>query len=209
MFTATLVILTATFVFTENVTVLKDWTINLPTQPIHAGDTINVQSVYTKLRPLTGTAERYVDCKGFKGGYIRYLVNKAVANRAPAVHTGTGIVILIPMGIPDLPTQCHISIVVTYQVYPWRAITQFNQSKDFTLLPSLSPVTSQQPAASAESSTASNPIPVAASSTGNIVSPSSNPTSTNTSAQPNTSQSQAAPPSNPGVIRRVLNILGL
>ena len=140
LFAASAVVLVVLVAFTMQVDVLKNWKLELPSGPIHAGDTIVVQSTYTKVRAVTGVATRYLECASVQGAFIRYPINQATADRAPGVSIGTGVVLKIPETVPGLPAQCRISINVRYQVYPWRAVTEFTSTNGtFILLPSRSP----------------------------------------------------------------------
>ena len=114
LFLISFAILGATAAYTLNVRVLANWQLILPKQPIHAGDPVTIQSSYTKLRPVTGVASRYLDCKNESGAIIRYPINQATADHAPGTSTGTGVVVQMPTTIPDLPADCRFSINIRY-----------------------------------------------------------------------------------------------
>lgn len=126
--------LTAGYLFIAPVDVLRDWRIVLPQQAIHAGDEITVQSIYTKVRNVTGHATRYIECDNKAGVSVRYQLNEAIANRG-AGHQGTGIVLKIPDDIPDLPALCRISTAVDYPVYSFRSHYEYTASDPFPLQP--------------------------------------------------------------------------
>lgn len=157
----------------------KTWNLILPEGEIRAGDTIYVQSQYNKLRQVEGSAERYVECWTEDHILVVYLVSKAVANRA-AGKGGTGLPIPIPSNIPDLPTLCHIRVVVKYHVLPFRNVIEVKSTKDFMLLPAsastespTSTGTNQSPSQSQLQNLSSlpNPTPLAVSSQSNISQP--------------------------------------
>ena len=178
---ASLAVLAVTFAYNTNITVLKDWQIVLPTGDIHAGDTVIVQSIYTKLRSVKGTAVRYIECKTGTGIYVRYPLSTAIADHAPGVAKGTGFVAKMPTGIPT-PASCMISINVTYKVYPWRSVTEFATSRQFTLL---SPVSLASVSASA---TQTNQLPTQSSDSSPVQFSSSNTTPATTPTQSNNVQ---------------------
>ena len=133
LFSLSVLILLGLYLFTLQVTVLQNWTMAVPDKPIHSGDTILLTSHYKKLRAVTGSYTTYLDCIS-AGSYIRYQVNQAKGDHTPGVGA-TGAQIVIPSNIPSLPDRCHISVIITYPVYPWRTITQYAQTDDFTVLP--------------------------------------------------------------------------
>lgn len=124
--------LVVSYLFIAPVDVLKDWQIILPDNELHVGEEVVLQSQYTKLKPVKGTAVRYVECENDRGIFIRYPLNEATADRAPGLG-GTGIVVKLPETVPDLPARCKFSIVIVYRVYPFRDVTEFVSSKEFTL----------------------------------------------------------------------------
>jgi hypothetical protein len=114
--------------------VLKDWRLELPKQDIHVGDTIIVDSLYTKLMQVSGESTRYLECKNKNGIYIRYELNKAVANRG-AGTSGTGVELVMPNTVPNVPATCRINITIEYNIYVLRTVIETANSKEFTLLP--------------------------------------------------------------------------
>ena len=137
LFAISAVILASVVAFTVNVDVLEDWKLKLPPGDIHVDDTVVVESTYTKLREVTGKAVRYLECVNTAGAIVRYPINEARADRAPGSRTGTGVIIKVPAVVPVLQAKCRISINVTYQVYPWRTVVEFQSTDEFTLLPSV------------------------------------------------------------------------
>jgi hypothetical protein len=132
-------LLLACVYMTYSIDVVTDWKLSLPEKKIHVGDTVVVASTYKKLRDVTGEASRFLDCNTKQGVSIRYPVNKASASRGASDHrqTGTGIVLVIPNTIPDLPTKCRIAVSIDYPVLPWRHVIENNETKDFTLYPAV------------------------------------------------------------------------
>jgi hypothetical protein len=169
LFGVSALILAGVISLTMNVDVLRDWKITLPPGDIHVGDTVVLQSTYTKLRSITGTATRYLDCINGGGTNVRYPINEARADRAPGSRTGTGVILKIPTVVPNLPAKCRISIVVAYKVYPWRTVTEFQSSREFTLLPSVTPVGESSSATQTSQSLSVVPGPVAGSSSNNAL----------------------------------------
>lgn len=135
LFAFSLVILSATFYVLASVRVLEDWTLRLPPGPIHAGDQLVLISEYTKTRDVDGMAMRYIECKTRDSNvFIRYPINEAVADRAKG-KAGTGVPLVVPRDIPDLPAVCKFSISITYDVLPFKKDYQKNSTPEFRLLP--------------------------------------------------------------------------
>lgn len=162
------IFIAASVYMTFSIDVLKDWTLTLPQQEVHAKDTITIQSVYTKVMSVKGESFRYLDCKNKNGITIRYPLNQAIADRA-AQKGGTGVVVIMPDNVPDLPAKCKVSVVIDYPVLPWRHVIETQETKEFTLLPartasavdaqSAMPGTSQtQPQVTGQSSVSSSQI---------------------------------------------------
>lgn len=201
LLTASLVILIGVVYFAFNIQVIKDWHLTLPSQEIHAGDTIVVASTYTKLRQVTGISTRSIECAIKPGIYLSTPLNKVLANRAanPNKKTGTGILVQIPAsmkGITSLPDPCHICVALSYPVLPGRSVPYFNCTKDFELLPV---VAAGAPPASSQGS----PSPVAVLNRGS--------SSTNITSVTNTTQLNPSQPTQPvtpqpsqNIVQRVL-----
>ena len=114
--------------------VLKDWRLVLPQQDIRIGDSIVLQSLYTKVMDVSGKSTRYIECKTSNGVFVRYPISEAVANRA-AGQSGTGIPVVIPSTIPNVPTTCRFNITIEYEVFIWRKHIESVNSEIFTLNP--------------------------------------------------------------------------
>jgi hypothetical protein len=205
MFLTSAVILVAVVLFTLHIHVVKDWTLTVLGGDKHAGDTITVQSVYTKTRPVSGMASSYIECKSGSGSYVRYHINDARADRAPG-YADTGVVLKLPTDIPNLPTSCHISISVAYPVYPWRMVTEYAATKDFALLPNSETQTviltsqTQSPALPAVRPVAASSSPSTTSSV--KVSSSPNPAPSTTASQPDSSQSDSLLEQSLGIVNQ-------
>lgn len=117
-----------------SVDVLKDWKLIMNQDSAYVGDTVVIESVYHKTMNVTGVSTRYMECKNSDGILIRYAVSEAKANRASG-QTGTGIMIVVPSTIPDLPTKCRINIIIDYEIYKFRHVIESQQTKEFTLYP--------------------------------------------------------------------------
>lgn len=115
------------------VSVLKNWNVSIVNmQPSYkAGDTVIVQSTYTKTRNINGIAHRHLECTSAQVQDESYLISSAVANHPEGQKTGTGVKIVIPN--IAAPAKCHVSIDVNYKVFPFRTVTQYNHSADFTV----------------------------------------------------------------------------
>lgn len=135
LFILSLLILGSTAYYVSDIKVIQDWKLTLPDKPIHAGDTIIVASTYTKLREVTGEATRYVDCWTKDNILISYPINVAIADRASGVKKGTGLILVMPTVIPDLPAKCSIRVNIKYKVLPLRTVHVTNTTAEFTLLP--------------------------------------------------------------------------
>lgn len=136
LFAASAAILAGVVYFALNIQVIKNWSLTLPSGDIHAGDTLVVASTYTKVRQVTGTSMRTIECESQKGIYVSYPLNHVMANRAPGT-TGTGIIVTVPTelnGITKLPDTCHICVSLTYPVLPFRTVPYFRCTSDFNLL---------------------------------------------------------------------------
>lgn len=196
LFALSLLILAGTAYFMFNIKVLENWTLTVKQADIHVGDTVIVESTYTKLRTTGSDSEatRYIICKNSSNVWVRYEVSRATANRA-AGKGGTGIPITIRRDIADVPTTCKFSIVISYKVLPFRTVVVANESNEFLVLPERTvPITSavpaQVPIASTPSRVPTSNAPAAVSgSSRSSYSPSSNPTPSNTPRQPDNSQS--------------------
>lgn len=209
----TLVMLAITVTLTIDIRVLANWSLVLPAGDIHAGDTIVIQSIYGKLRPITGTATRYIECNNTQGVTIRYKLNDAVADSAPG-HTGTGVVLQLPTQVfieklisKPLPTICSISLSVRYPVYPWHPVYEFAQTKSFTLLSAATSTTSAQSTTRTSQPLASDPSQT--SSTSNASSSSSQSISATQPNQSDVSQ-QPATTTQPSLVKQIVQkITGL
>lgn len=134
-FGLSVLILASTVYFIFTVQVLKNWTIDIPTTQIHAGDTVLLVSHYTKTRDIDGVAVHYIECKSpVNQAFIRYPINTSVANRQAGTGVA-GIPVVVPTNIPGLPETCKFSTSVTYDVLPFKKTYQKSSSKEFTLYP--------------------------------------------------------------------------
>lgn len=134
LFMMSAVLVGASVYMNASVDVLEDWRLELPQQEVHAGDTLVVQSIYKKTLDVSGKATRYIECQNPSGVYIRYPISEAVANRASG-STGTGVVMVVPLTIPDVPTTCRVNITIDYEVLLWRHVIESVNSSEFKLLP--------------------------------------------------------------------------
>lgn len=118
--------------FLRPINVLSNWSIVAPTDDAHIGQTIVVQSLFTKLRAVNGTAHRTLICNNSAGAEVAYPINDAVANHAAQQHSGVGIPIVIPTVV--VPAKCKLAISIEYQVYPFRTVTEFATSNQFNVV---------------------------------------------------------------------------
>jgi hypothetical protein len=117
------------------VQVLKDWKISVPNQEYTPGSTIYITSYYTKVRDVSGSSKRYLQCYKPNStdwdGYIP--LTESDANR-PKITNGKSVTaIAIPIDVPALPNTCRIYINVVYQINPFREYEQFNYSNTFKI----------------------------------------------------------------------------
>lgn len=197
LFLTSVCILVGVVYFAMNIQVIKDWSLTLPSGPIHAGDTIVVASRYTKLKQVKGTSVRSLECESTPGIFVSYQLNKVAANRAPG-STGTGVVVKMPTvfaGINKLPDTCHVCIALTYPVLPGRTVPYFKCTKNFTLLPVVSNQTST---AGSQSQTSVSEGSVSDSSFSNTTPQSPPPQSNNV-------QAPQPAPTKPSLLQRILN----
>lgn len=120
------------YLFVAPMPVLKNWRIVAPAGNYHVGDTIIIQSLFTKLRPVDGVAHRSLECTGAQGADVAYPVNIATANHVAQAKAGVGIPIVIPL-IPT-PTKCRLAISIEYKIYPFRTVTEFATSNQFNVV---------------------------------------------------------------------------
>lgn len=186
---------------TRNMQVLANWKLTLPTGPIRVGDTIVVASTYTKLRQVTGSSTRTIECAYGKGIYISTPLDKAIANRAPG-KTGTGIVVKIPAaltGVKALPDPCHICVSISYPVLPLRTVSYFKCTKDFNLLPAVAPATVSSAAIR------TSPVQVSLPSHTSSQSADGSMSSSNSSSDTTPSQSNFEQPAAPSLVNRAFS----
>jgi hypothetical protein len=189
LFAASFLILLASAYMTFNVDVLKNWKLTLPEQKIYAGDKITVQSVYTKTMNVKGESVRYLDCQNKDDITIRYPLNQAIADRA-ARAGGTGVVVVMPDTVPDLPAKCRVSIVIDYPVFPWRHVIETNETEEFTLHPVRKSSASSVRDVSQKTNQTLAPITNLQSSSSDTLASSFNSTPKNTTAQRDISQGE-------------------
>lgn len=133
-FTLSVLILTATAIGVARLDVLEDFYIVVPEQRIAVGEEVIIESRYNKIRDVTGESTRYIECKTKDGIPLRYELSKAEANRS-ATKGGVGISMIAPSNIPDLPAQCRYTIIIEYDVLPFKHVFESANSEWFTLYP--------------------------------------------------------------------------
>lgn len=139
LFAFSIFMLLFTFYGLASVKVLADWKLSMPEGIVHSGDQLVLISQYTKLRDVNGKASRYIECRTKTSHvFVRYQLNEAVANRAKGA-AGTGIPIVVPRNIPDLPATCRFSLAIIYDVLPFKKDYETNSTKEFTLYPAVQP----------------------------------------------------------------------
>lgn len=205
-----------TFMAFNSFNVLAEWTLTLPDKRIEAGDKVVIQSVYNKLRTAEGDATRYLECKDKNGVFLRYELNQRRADRK-AGKGGTGIDVVVPAAIPDLPTTCKFSVSICYDTFlPWYCYPESETTKEFILYP---PASTSVPSESDGSQrTSQTPVPAATSraQSGNpsVSSSSSQSTSASEPAPTNSSQKsdnatlQQGQPSGPTLIDGARDLVG-
>lgn len=143
IFTASLVanitsvaLLLASFIFVYvtfvPVDVLRNWRVSVPQDVYRLGENAVIYSEYEKLRSVSGTAHRFLECLNTNGAYTRYHISQGDANR-PVGKGKASIVLRIPDEVPNIPTKCRIVIAIDYTVYSFRKVTEHAQTNEFTL----------------------------------------------------------------------------
>lgn len=124
------------------ITVLKNWSLIVPSGNYYPGDTVEVHSQSTKIRAAVPLAHRNIECKNSSGMYVSYHLADVQGVNNSVGHHSSQIPFIIPDTIPNLPTTCRFSIDVEYQLYPFRTINQYTASNTFKLENLPSPVIS-------------------------------------------------------------------
>lgn len=191
------------------VDVITNWKLSIPKTEYTLGETVVIESLYTKKinTPRDSQSERYLECKNANGIYIRYLLNKAAANRAASPSTGTGVVVTIPDKLAELnlPTSCFFSIAINYNVYPRRAEAEYNRTQNFTLIPKSTENTegNSQPRILPESTQQSMSVELEDTKESEM-------TEGTQSSDPTPITQQIAPqPQQPSFFQRLLNLVGI
>lgn len=122
----------AVYLFLVPAPVLRDWHVTAPTGNFRVGDTIIVQSLFTKLRPVDGVSHRTLICNHRGGSEVAYPVNDAVANHRAQSGAGVGIPVTIPLVVT--PAKCKLAISIEYKVYPFRTVTEYGTSNSFNVV---------------------------------------------------------------------------
>lgn len=117
------------------VPVLENWTVTMPGTVFTEGQTLNVESKYNKVRDVSGTARRYLNCPDSRGVIVRYPVSEAVADNTPGVKRGTGVPVTLPTNIPNLPARCTFSISIEYDINFLKKTNVSNETGKFLLNP--------------------------------------------------------------------------
>lgn len=184
LFGTSVCIVLAVVYYVSNIQVISNWKLTIPSTvgTIHVGDTFVVDSVYTKLRQVTGTSKRSLECQSSPGVFVSYPLNSVSANRAPG-HSGTGVIVSLTnlRGLPPLPAPCRVCVALGYPILPGRTVPYFKCTSLFFL----------QPASVASS--ASSPIPKTSPAQAQAVSSPSE-TIDNTSTTSSFTQNTIAPP---------------
>lgn len=190
------------------VDVIKNWKLELPAKNDYTlGETVVLESTYQKTTATNNDSqsERYIECINEKGVSLRYLLNKAVANRKPSNSTGTGVVVQIPNELSGikLPTTCFFSIAISYNVYPRQAEPEYNRTRDFTLHEEAKTTLNPSMLVPLTSPVAQNDFRFGKLPEGSDIEPM--PTTAAGALEPLASEPE---PSNPTIIDRIRNFLG-
>lgn len=123
------------------VDVIKNWTIHVDNTKIyHPGDTVIVDSHFTKLLDVTGTAVRYIQCRKPAPNQNEwdalYLANKVPAVQGKTANGHSTYNIGIPLNPGVLPSTCRLYIASTYDVNEYHpAFQEHAYSNTFTVQP--------------------------------------------------------------------------
>lgn len=120
------------FLLITPIDVLSNWHVVAPEGSFKVGDTIVVQSLFTKKRNVDGMSHRSLLCDNATGSEVAYPVNDAVANHAAQAKAGVGILVTIPPIVA--PATCKLAISIEYKVYPFRTVTEFATSNTFKVI---------------------------------------------------------------------------
>lgn len=115
--------------FLRPVNVLIDWRLLAPKGDAHTGQTIVIQSLFTKVKAVDGISSRKLLCDNAQGEDISYPLSVAVADHAVQKRTGVSIPITIPA--MSTPATCRVMVSIKYQIYPFRSMTQSTTSNSF------------------------------------------------------------------------------
>jgi hypothetical protein len=114
------------------ITVLHDWRVVAPAGTYKVGQTIVIQSLFTKTKEVDGVSHRNLLCINPTNAEVAYPIDNAVANHQAAHNAGVGIPITIPLVVT--PTTCELQISIEYKVYPFRTVTQYATSNPFKVV---------------------------------------------------------------------------
>lgn len=123
--------LTFMYILLAPVDVLQNWSLKTDKNEYRTGETLIVTSKFDKVRDVSGTAKRYIECKTRNGSTNRIAIGEKEANRRSQVNGSNQIYLGVPSDIIDTPTTCVIDIVVEYRIYRFRDHTEHTKTPEF------------------------------------------------------------------------------
>jgi hypothetical protein len=130
------------------VSVLQNWQLHVDTSISYTpGSTIYLNSDYKKVKNVSGTAKRYLQChKAHSNEWDGYIpLSESDANRPTAQKGHSTTALGVPLDVPNIPNTCRIYINVVYQINPLRNYEQYTYSNTFRIIAGSIPLTQSPP----------------------------------------------------------------
>lgn len=123
-----------TFISLIPIDVLNNWNLTTDKPEYEVGSTLIVTTKFDKLRNVTGTSKRYIECKTRNGSTNRIAIGEKEADRTPQKRASNEIYLGIPRDTIEPPTTCFVEIVVTYNIYSFRNHTETARTPEFKVI---------------------------------------------------------------------------
>lgn len=121
------------------VDVLQDWKLSIVNKKEYkAGDTITVSSKFKKVSDVSGSAQRFINCKTSSGSYTQYPLaqSRASSPMTNGEERNAEVVFRIPVDLTGLPSMCYVSIDIEYSINSFRRHQEHAQTEEFKVKPS-------------------------------------------------------------------------
>ena len=115
------------------VDVLQNWTLTTDKDTYQTNETVIVTTRFDKVRNVTGISKRYIECETRNESINRIPISEGEANRSVQTKANNAIYLRIPSNIAELPSTCHIEIVVEYNIYTFRKHTESTKTPSFVV----------------------------------------------------------------------------